>query len=116
MPKPDRLRVLLLWPGGLFAGGGNFGVPQLLSLAQALRRGVDAVVEIMDLDSERALNPRGIDFADLSTRGYDLVGVSCYSSYDYLKVMALGELLKQHLPKAWLVVGGYHDRKREERS
>ena len=31
-------RVLLLWPGGLFGGGANFGVPQLLSIASALRR------------------------------------------------------------------------------
>ncbi len=108
MPKPDRPRVLLLWPGGLFAGGGNFGVPQLLSLAQALKRGADAEVEIMDLDSERVLNPRGIDFGELAAKAYDLVGVSCYSSYDYLKVLALGELLREHLPKAWLVLGGYH--------
>ncbi|MCB9590247.1 MAG: cobalamin B12-binding domain-containing protein [Polyangiaceae bacterium] len=108
MTRVDRPRVLLLWPGGLFSGGGNFGVPQLLSLAQALKRGADADVEIMDLDSERVLNPRGIDFSELAHKGYDLVGVSCYSSYDYLKVIALGELLREHLPRAWLVVGGYH--------
>jgi protein-L-isoaspartate(D-aspartate) O-methyltransferase len=36
------------------------------------------------------------------------VGVSCYSSFDYLKVMALGERLRSVLPRAWLVTGGYH--------
>ncbi|MCA9633681.1 MAG: cobalamin-dependent protein [Myxococcales bacterium] len=108
MSRRDRPRVLLLWPGGLFSGGGNFGVPQLLSLAQALHRGVDAEVEILDLDSERALSPRGVDLAALAKQRYDLVGVSCYSSYDYLKVVTLGEVLRHHLPDAWLVVGGYH--------
>ena len=42
------------------------------------------------------------------TRGYDLIGLSCYSSYDYLKVMVLAAELKRLLPKAWLVTGGYH--------
>ena len=50
----DRLRVLLIWPGGLFAGGGNFGVPQLLLLAAAMRRSADADVTVVDLDCERA--------------------------------------------------------------
>ncbi|HZO11785.1 MAG TPA: cobalamin-dependent protein, partial [Polyangiaceae bacterium] len=103
--KPDRPRVLLLWPGGLFSGGANFGVPQLLSIAGVLRRRADALVDVVDLDLERALGP--VDFATL-VRGYDLVGISCYSSYDYLKVMAIAAEIRRHLPRAWLVSGGYH--------
>jgi len=102
----DRPRVLLLWPGGLFGGGANFGVPQLLSMASVLRRQADAIVDIVDLDMERAFGR--IDLQQIAKPGYDLIGISCYSSYDYLKVMALGTELKRLLPRAWLVTGGYH--------
>ncbi|HEY3499773.1 MAG TPA: radical SAM protein, partial [Polyangiaceae bacterium] len=105
-PKRDRLRVLLIWPGGLFAGGGNFGVPQLLLLAAALRKAVDAEVSVVDFDCERAFGP--IDLGRLLSPGYDLVGISCYSSYDYLKVTAIAERVRELLPRAWIVAGGYH--------
>lgn len=106
MARPDRPRVLLLWPGGLFGGGANFGVPQLLLLAAAIRQKTDALVEIVDLDMERAFG--AVDLSRLVQGGYDLVGISCYSSYDYLKVMAIAARLRELLPKAWLVTGGYH--------
>lgn len=98
--------MLLLWPGGLFAGGANFGVPQLLSIASILRRHADAEADIVDLDMERAFGP--VDLRQLLRPGYDIVGLSCYSSYDYLKVMAIGAEVKRLLPKTWLVTGGYH--------
>jgi protein-L-isoaspartate(D-aspartate) O-methyltransferase len=96
----------LLWPGGLFASGWNFGVPQLLMLANAIRRATDADIDVVDLDVERALGP--VDLTRLLSRGYDLVGISCYSSFDYLKVMALAARARELLPRAWLVTGGYH--------
>lgn len=102
----DRPRVLLLWPGGLFGGGANFGVPQLLSIASVLERAGGAQVDVVDLDLERAFGP--IDLKQLLAPGYDLIGISCYSSYDYLKVVAIGETIKRLAPKAWLVTGGYH--------
>jgi protein-L-isoaspartate(D-aspartate) O-methyltransferase len=102
----DRPRVLLLWPGGLFGGGANFGVPQLLSIARVLEARCDAIVDVIDLDMERALGP--FDPSRLAREQYDVVGISCYSSFDYLKVMALGELVRSQLPRAWLVTGGYH--------
>jgi protein-L-isoaspartate(D-aspartate) O-methyltransferase len=98
--------VLLLWPGGLFGGGANFGVPQLLAIAGAIRRRADAVVDVVDLDLERALGP--VDLRAIARRGYDLVGVSCYSSYDYLKVLEIGAFFRAELPRAWLATGGYH--------
>lgn len=104
--RPDRPRVLLIWPGGLFGGGANFGVPQLLMIARAIRKASDAHVDVVDFDMERAFGP--IDLARLVAPGYDLVGISCYSSYDYLKVMAIGARLRELLPAAWLVTGGYH--------
>ncbi len=107
MPKVDRPRVLLLWPGGLFGGGANFGIPQILSIAGACRR-AGAEVDVVDLDLERGLG--SVDLASIVARGgpYDLVGISCYSSYDYLKVMEIGGALRRLLPRAWLATGGYH--------
>ncbi len=115
MPARDVPRVLLLWPGGLFQGGGNFGVPQLLSIAGAIRRAVapePIVIYVVYLDAERAFG--AIDLAKLARRGYDLVGISCYSSYDLLKVEALATELRRHLPKAWFACGGYHASARPE--
>lgn len=102
----DRPRVLLLWPGGLFKSGANFGVPQLLSIAGVLRGRADAVVDVVDLDMERAFGP--VDLRALARVPYDVVGISCYSSYDYLKVMTIAAALRSELPKACFVTGGYH--------
>jgi protein-L-isoaspartate(D-aspartate) O-methyltransferase len=106
MSRVDRPRVLLLWPGGLFSGGGNFGVPQLLSIAGAIKKASSATVEVVDLDLERAFGR--VDLAALLAPGYDLVGIACYSSYDYLKVLAIGARVRELLPRAWLATGGYH--------
>lgn len=102
----DRPRVLLLWPGGVILQRPNFGVPQLLCLASALEKQTDAHVDVVDLDMERLLGP--VDLSRLLQPGYDLVGISCYSSYDVLKVEVLARAIKQQLPAAWLVTGGYH--------
>jgi protein-L-isoaspartate(D-aspartate) O-methyltransferase len=101
----DRPRVLLIWPGGMFGGGGNFGVPQILSIAAACRR-AGAEVDVVDLDMERAFGQ--VHLETILAKHYDLVGISCYSSYDYLKVLAIGERVRQLLPRAWLATGGYH--------
>ncbi len=106
-PLTDRLRVLLLWPGSLFERGHNFGVPSMLALASAVRAAdADAIIDVIDLDFEVAFG--NIDLASLVAGGYDLVGVSCYSSFDYLKTMEIARAVRRHLPKACLVVGGYH--------
>jgi protein-L-isoaspartate(D-aspartate) O-methyltransferase len=103
----DRARALLVWPGGLFGGAANFGVPQLLAIAAAMKATGDVDVDVVDLDAERGLGR--VDFDAVLDRGpYDLVGVSCYSSYDYLKVMELGARVRAKLPRAWIVTGGYH--------
>jgi protein-L-isoaspartate(D-aspartate) O-methyltransferase len=104
--RPDRPRVLLLWPGGLFSGGANFGVPQLLMIAAAIRKQSGALVEVVDLDMERAFG--AVDLRRLVSPGYDLIGISCYSSFEYLKVMAIARRLRELCPGAWLVTGGYH--------
>ncbi len=105
MTKRDVPRVLLIWPGGMFAEGGNYGVPQMLNIAQFVRKRTGASVEIRDLDQETEFGP--VDVRELS-RGFDVVGLSCYSSFDYLKSLALGRAIKEAHPKTWLVTGGYH--------
>jgi hypothetical protein len=74
-----------------------------------MRAGADIDVDVVDLDAERAFGVVDLD-ALLSggDRPYDLLGISCYSSYDYLKVCALGARARAQLPRAWLVTGGYH--------
>lgn len=110
--RVDQPRVLLLWPGGVLAQRPNFGVPQLLGLASALSRSTAAHVEIVDLDMERLLGR--VDLQAVLAPGYDVVGISCYSSYDVLKVEALARAVKRVLPRAWLVTGGYHPSARPE--
>lgn len=108
MTKGDRPRALLLWPGGLFQGGANFGAPQLLAIAASMKAAADIDVDVVDLDIERVFGK--VDLRALVERGgpYDIVGISCYSSYDYLKVMELGARIRELLPRAWLATGGYH--------
>ena len=100
----SKPRVLLLWPGGVLSPSGSFGVPQLVGMASALHD--LAEVEVVDLDAERLLGR--FDLRALGKGGYDLIGISCYSSYDYLKVMTIAAEIKRHSPRAWLVTGGYH--------
>lgn len=105
-----RVRVLLLWPGTDGAAGGNFGVPQLVLLATTVRARTGAQVEIVDLESERALGavslPRIAQGQD--GEGFDLVAFGVYSSFDYLKCAALAEALRPLLPRAVFAAGGYH--------
>lgn len=102
----NPVRVALIWPGGVFGSEGNFGIPQILSLAKAAQETGCAEVTVYDLDAERALGTR-LD-EEIRRGRYDLVAISCYSSYDYLKVMALASWLRPCAEAAWFVVGGYH--------
>lgn len=97
-------RVLLVWPGAMFEPEGNFGVPQMLNLAQYIRKHASARVDVIDLDMERHLG--GFDLARCAD--YDVVGLSCYSSFDYLKVCEIARLIKELCPSVCLVTGGYH--------
>ncbi|MBS2015697.1 MAG: cobalamin-dependent protein [Deltaproteobacteria bacterium] len=111
--RGDRARALLVWPGGLFGGGANFGVPQLLAIAASMKAEADIDVDVVDLDAERGFGSGGRSLDAIlegegDARGYDLVGISCYSSYDYLKVLAIAERVRAKLPRAWIATGGYH--------
>lgn len=110
-------RVLLLHPGALYGGqwAGRYPVkPALLHLFSYLAaRGVP--VEVLDLQMELG-NPmpdqvdaflaRGREL--LARRTFDLLGVSCWSSLEYLAALQMAEYAREAEPRARIVVGGYH--------
>lgn len=104
------LRVLLLWPGTDGAAAGNFGVPQLVTMATYLREKTGAAITIVDLVAERAIGP--VSLSSLATapdgQPFDVVAFSIYASFDYLKCQAIAELVRPLLPHALFVAGGYH--------
>ncbi len=110
MTTAAAVRVLLVWPGTDGAAAGNFGVPQLVTIASYVKAKTGASVDIVDLYAERALGP--IDLARVflgpDGAGYDVIGFSCYSSFDFLKVEAIAAIARGHCPQAVLVAGGYH--------
>lgn len=104
------VRVLLLWPGTEGAAAGNFGVPQLVILGTYLRVRGGARVDIRDLAAEQALGPVSLPalLAGDDGRGYDVIALSIYSSFDHLKCEAIASLARRLWPDAVLVCGGYH--------
>ncbi|MEZ4471298.1 MAG: radical SAM protein [bacterium] len=102
--------VLLISPGIIKWTDLDFGLPHLVSIGGYLleKVGENRVrVEIIDLGYE------GTDHAGLARliRGFSpllCIGVACYSSFDYMRVMALGRFLRRLFPDVPLVTGGYH--------
>ncbi|MFO0553899.1 MAG: radical SAM protein [Polyangiaceae bacterium] len=105
-----KARVLLLWPGTEGPAAGNFGVPQLVTMATYARQKTGARVDIVDLTAERALGRVALDriLAGPDGSGYDLVGFACYASFDFLKIDAIARLARDLLPDAVFAAGGYH--------
>jgi protein-L-isoaspartate(D-aspartate) O-methyltransferase len=108
MTRP--VRVLLLWPGTNGAAAGNFGVPQLVLLATYARAKTGAKIDIRDLETERALGAVSLPalLAGDHGDGYDVIALGVYSSFDYLKCVALAEIARTLYPHAVIVAGGYH--------
>lgn len=104
------VRVLLLWPGTEGAAAGNFGVPQLVILGSYLQAKARAAVTIVDLAAEQAFGPVSLPalLDGPEGRGYDVIALSVYSSFDHLKCEAIARLARARWPDAVLVCGGYH--------
>jgi protein-L-isoaspartate O-methyltransferase/radical SAM superfamily enzyme YgiQ (UPF0313 family) len=103
------VRVLLLWPGSEGAAAGNFGVPQLVLLGTVLRAHTKARVDIRDLAIERRLGTALPEIlAGDDGRGYDVIAVSVYSSFDHLLCDAIARMARERWPHAVIVAGGYH--------
>ncbi len=109
MPERDKATpaVLLLSPGIIKWTDSDFGLPHLVSIGGYLRERTGVRVEILDLGYE------GGDHAHLQRtlteiEPFLLIGVSAYSSFDYLRVLTLARFLKSRYPRVPLVTGGYH--------
>jgi len=99
--------VLLISPGIVQVTDTDFGLPHLVALGGYVRERTGARVELLDLGYE------GGDHAHLLRTITELgpllvVGLACYSSFDYRRVMALARFLREALPDVPLVTGGYH--------
>lgn len=102
--------VLLISPGIIKWTDMDFGLPHLVNIGGYLLHhfGENTVrVEILDLNYE------GTDHAHLqrtldSLGPYVCIGLSCYSSFDYMRVMCLARFIKRLYPDVPLVTGGYH--------
>ena len=100
------MSVLLLSPGSSCRLTGNFGNSHLVSIGSYLQARTGARVEVIDLAYERFLPSR--DPLRIFSRDFAVVGLSCYSSYDYLTAYYLGREIRERNPGAILVAGGYH--------
>jgi len=100
------MNVLLLSPGNSCRPDGNFGDPHLVALGSYVQSRTEARVEVIDLDYER-LTERP-DSQRIFSHDFALVGISCYSSYDYLTSFYLAKEIRERNPEVVLVVGGYH--------
>ncbi len=109
-----KTRVLLLWPGSIGAASGNFGMPQLVGLASYAQANTACEVHLRDLVAERELYRRAGRELSLDAiltgggEGYDVVGISVYSSYDWLLSVELAKRARALMPNVLLVAGGYH--------
>lgn len=105
-----RPAVLLISPGIIKWTDMDFGLPHLVNIGGYLLQelGEKTVrVEILDLNYE------GTDHAHLQNTldglgPYVCIGISCYSSFDYMRVMCLARFVKRLYPDVPLVTGGYH--------
>ncbi|MCA9649698.1 MAG: radical SAM protein, partial [Myxococcales bacterium] len=99
--------VLLISPGIIKWTDMDFGLPHLVSMGGYLRRETGVRVELLDLNYE------GGDHEHLrrtieSLGPHLVIGLSCYSSFDTMRVMALAGFVKRCFPGVPLVTGGYH--------
>ena len=100
------MRVLLVATGSSYAPDGSFGVPHLVSLGSYVQAHSSASVDILDFDWEKRLPIPAPQ--RLYAPEWDVVGISCYSSFDYLRAFHLGVEVRRRNPGVCLVVGGYH--------
>ncbi|MGC4119050.1 MAG: hypothetical protein QM765_31685 [Myxococcales bacterium] len=106
MTAQREAAVLLISPGIIKWTDADFGLPHLVSLGGHLREQLRVRVEILDLGYEAGdRHALQRTLADLGP--YRLIGVSCYSSFDYLRVMALGRWLKRLYPDVPLHRAGH---------
>ena len=109
--------ILLLHPGTLYGGSWAGGLPlksALVSLYSYLRAH-DITPQVLDLQTEFG-NPAPEQVDAFLTRGterllsfdFDVLGVSCWTSMEYLAAVEFATRVRAARPRALIVVGGYH--------
>ena len=104
MTKPA---VLLISPGIIKWTDMDFGLPHLVSMGGYLQAHLDVRVEILDLNYEGG-DHRQLERTIESLGPFVCIGLSCFSSFDYLRVLTLGRFLRDLYPDVPLITGGYH--------
>lgn len=85
----------------------DFGLPHLVSMGGFVRHHTGVRVELLDLNYEGGDHKHLLETIE-SLGPHLMIGLSTYSSFDYMRVMALARFLKRHFPDIPLVTGGYH--------
>ena len=99
--------VLLISPGILKWTDVDFGLPHLVALGGYLRQTTGVRVEILDVQYENT-DHAGLSKTIAALGPHLLIGLSCYSSFDTMRVMTLARYLKAQYPEVPLISGGYH--------
>lgn len=99
--------LLLISPGIIKWTDMDFGLPHLVSIGGYVRRETGARVEILDLNYEGG-DHRHLERTLDELGPYFAIGLSCYSSFDYMRVMSLARFIKRLYPDVPLITGGYH--------
>ncbi len=99
--------VLLISPGIIKWEDMDFGLPHLVSIGGYIQEQMDVRVEILDLNYEGG-DHRQLERTLEELGPYHVIGLSCFSSFDYMRVMTLARFLKRLYPQVPLVTGGYH--------
>ena len=85
----------------------DFGLPHLVSMGGYVQHHTGVRVELLDLNYEGGDHTHLLRTID-ALGPHLLIGLSTYSSFDYMRVMALARFLRRHYPDTPLVTGGYH--------
>lgn len=110
-------RILLIGPGHLSSPVWGYRAfpTNLHILYSALKNETDADVEVIDLNLE--IPPPMPGETDhfvktardlLSSKAFDIAGISCWSSLNYTASLLVGKILRELNPNAIIAVGGYH--------
>ncbi|MGH1343448.1 MAG: radical SAM protein [Nannocystales bacterium] len=99
--------VLLISPGIIKWTDMDFGLPHLVSMGGYVQHHTGVRVELLDLNYEGGDHKQLLETIE-SLGPHLVIGLSTYSSFDYMRVMALARFLRRRFPNTPLVTGGYH--------
>lgn len=113
-------RLLLLHPGALYGGSWAGALPLKTALVAlySYLRAHDVDPQVLDLQLELG-NPTPEQVEEYLERGakrllsldFDVLGISCWSSLEYLAAVEFATRMRALRPRTLIVVGGYHPRR-----